>query len=133
MSDNHKRFGSGKMNQMIKKSENSDPVKQFRSNSSISAQEFIETYMEVYRAGGTNKDLATKLGVKLQQVYPLRDRTNKILESENTQLPPLIPVDRKYGSGLNTQELAELVRKELASDAEQLANMSRPDIHRIHR
>ena len=116
---------------MSKKSETSPGS--YRSNSSISAQEFIEKYMEVYRAGGTNKDLATKLGVKLQQVYPLRDRTNKILESENTQLPPLIPVDRKYGSGLNTQELAELVRKELASDAEQLANMSRPDIHRIHR
>ena len=72
----------------------------YRSNSSVSAQEFIEKYMEVYRAGGTNKDLATKLEVKLQQVYPLRDRTNKILESENTQIPPLIPVDSEILSNV---------------------------------
>jgi hypothetical protein len=111
MSDNHKRFGSGKMNQMIKKSENSDHVKQFRSNSSISAKEFIENYMEVYQAGGTNKDLATKLCIKLQQFYPLRERTNKVLKSEDAQLPPLIPVDRKYGSGINAKELAEMVRE----------------------
>jgi hypothetical protein len=34
-----------------------------------------------------------------------------VLKSEDAQLPPLIPVDRKYGSGINAKELAEMVRE----------------------
>ncbi|MEI7922987.1 MAG: hypothetical protein WCJ40_13865 [Planctomycetota bacterium] len=91
---------------MAKKSNDSE----FRSNSSVSASEFIENYMIVYQGGGTNKDLAKRLGVKLQQIYPLRDRTNKVLKAENTRLPILIPVDRKYGSDIDVKMLADMIR-----------------------
>ena len=83
---------------------------EFRSNSAVTAIEFIENYMIVYHAGGTNKDLAKRLGVKLQQIYPLRDRTNKVLKAENTRLPILIPVDRKYGSDIDVKMLADMIR-----------------------
>lgn len=66
--------------------------------------------MIVYHAGGTNKDLAKRLGVELQQVYPLRDLTNKILKAEDTRLPVLIPVDRKYGSDIDVKMLADMIR-----------------------
>ena len=91
---------------MAKKSNDSE----FRSNSSVSASEFIKNYMIVYQEGGTNKDLAKRLGVKLQQIYPLRDRTNKVLKAEETQLPILIPVDRKYGSDIDVKMLADMIR-----------------------
>jgi len=95
-----------KKGRMAKKSNDSE----FRSNSSVSASEFIENYMIVYQEGGTNKDLAKRLGVKLQQIYPLRDRTNKVLKAEETQLPILIPVDRKYGSDIDVKMLADMIR-----------------------
>ena len=89
------------------------------ARSRVSPEHFIATYMSVFRAGGTYKDLAGELGFTLNTTYQRVGYYNRILRESGVELPRL---SRPRRTVVNSAALAAIVR---GSKAERLATAAR--------
>lgn len=89
------------------------------ARSRVSPEHFIATYMSVFRAGGTYKDLAGELGLTLNTTYQRVWYYKRILGESGVELPRLT---RPRRAVVNRSALAAIVR---GSKAERLAAAAR--------